>query len=96
MLLDTAKAGVLVVDGLPMGFLDLWCRIVVEAGGAFHRLMVGDIEGVRFACGVEVVAAGGEDCFGGASARMEALASVPVGEGSRLCTGALLVLLFLC
>jgi hypothetical protein len=54
---------------------------VVAAVGGFHTLMVGDIEDVRFGYAVEV----GEvdwGCFDGAVVRTEALAFVPIGEGS--------------
>jgi hypothetical protein len=67
---------------------------VVEAVGGFHTLVVGSIVGVVFGYAAEV----GEvnwGCFGGAIARTEALASVLVGEGSRWCTGAPQILLFL-
>jgi hypothetical protein len=48
--------------------------------------------------GFEYVAELGEvdwGCFGGAAAQIEALNSVPAGEGSRQCTRAPRVLLFL-
>jgi hypothetical protein len=78
-----------------VGFLNLWCHIVVEVVGGFCRLVVGDVEGVRLAHAAEAVAVGG-GCFGGAAARTETLASIPTGEGSRQCTGAMRVLHFLC
>jgi hypothetical protein len=56
-----------------------WCHIVGEAGGGFHRLVVGDIGGVGFARVAEMVAVGG-DCFGGVVARTDALAYVHVDE----------------
>jgi hypothetical protein len=77
---------VVVACCLPVGFLNLWCHIAVEAVGGFHRCVVGDAKGVRFASMVKVVA------VGSMVVRTEALASVPVGEGSRRCTGALQVL----
>jgi hypothetical protein len=66
---------------------DLWCRIVAEVVGGFHRLEVRDIGGVGLAYVAEVVAVGG-GYFGGVVARTEGLASVPAGKGSRRCTGA--------
>jgi hypothetical protein len=86
--LNIAKARVLAVGGLPIGFLVLWCHIVAAVVGGFHRLVAGSIEGMRFGYVTEV----GEvdrGCFAGAVARTEALASVLVGEGSRWCTEAL-------
>jgi hypothetical protein len=92
--LGIAGAMVLVAGGLSMGFLGQWCHIVVESIGEFHIVIVEGIGGVVFGYVAEV----GEvdwGCFGGATARMEALASVPVGEGSQWCTGAMRALLFL-
>jgi hypothetical protein len=85
--LNIAEARVLVACGLPIDFFDLWCRIVAEVVGGFHRLEVRDIGGVGLAYVAEVVAVGG-GYFGGVVARTEALASVPAGKGSRRCTGA--------
>jgi hypothetical protein len=35
---------VLVASCLSVCFLDLWCHILAEAVGGFHRLMVGVLE----------------------------------------------------
>jgi hypothetical protein len=93
--LGIAEARVLVAGGLPMGFFDPWWLIVAEAVGGFHRLEVADIGGVGLVYAVEVVAMGGA-CFGDAAAQMKALTSVLAGEGSRQCTRAPQLLLFLC
>jgi hypothetical protein len=67
---------------------------VTLAVNGFHTLVVVGIEGVIFGCvaDVEVV---GWGCFGDAAAQTEALASVPVCNGSRWYIGALRVLLLL-
>jgi hypothetical protein len=77
--LGIVEARVLAAGGLPMGFLDLWCHIVAEVVDGFHRLVVGDIEDMGFGYAVE---AGEVDwgCFGGAGARMKALAFALVGD----------------
>jgi hypothetical protein len=93
--LGIAEAKVLAVGGLLMGFFDLWYHIEVEVVGGFRRLVVGGIEGMRFVY-VAKVGEAGWGCFCGAAARTEALAYVPVGKGSRWCTGVPRVLLFLC
>jgi hypothetical protein len=85
---------VLAVCGLPMGLLGWWWHIMVEAEDEFHILAVVGIEDVVFAC-VAKVAVVGWGCFGDAAAQAEALASAPVGEGSRRYTRASRVLLFL-
>jgi hypothetical protein len=86
VLLSFAEANMLVVGCLSVGFLNPWCHIVAEDVGGFHRLVVGDIGGAGFAFAVEVVVAVGGGWVGGTVAQMEALASVPIGEGSRQCT----------
>jgi hypothetical protein len=57
--LSIAEARVLVAGGLPVGFWDLWCHIVVEAASGFCRLAMEYIRGVGFAYVAEVVAVGG-------------------------------------
>jgi hypothetical protein len=61
---------------------------VPEAKDEFCILTMVGIEGVVFGCMIEVVEVGW-GCFGDAIARTEALASAPVGAGSRWCTAAL-------
>jgi hypothetical protein len=79
---------------LPMDFLGRWCHIAVEVVDGFHTLMVVGIGGVVFECVADMGVVGW--CyFGDASVRTEALASAPIGEGSRWCTGAPRVLPFL-
>jgi hypothetical protein len=41
VLLGTVEARGLVAGCLPVGFLNLWCHIVAEAVGGFHRLVMG-------------------------------------------------------
>jgi hypothetical protein len=79
--LGIARARVLAIGGLPIGFFGSVVPFVVAAIGGFHRLVVGDIEDVRFGYAVEV----GEvdwGCFDGAVVQTEALAFVPVGKRS--------------
>jgi hypothetical protein len=46
--LGIAEVRVLVVGGLPVSFLGRWCRIVAEAVGEFHTLVVVGIGDVVF------------------------------------------------
>jgi hypothetical protein len=93
VVLGTAETKVLVGRCLPVGFLNLWCHIVMKAVGGFHRLMVGDIGVVGLANVAEVAMDGG--WVRDAVVQTDALASIPLGKGYRLCIGALQVLLFL-
>jgi hypothetical protein len=65
----------------------------MKAVGGFHRLMVGDIGVVGLAYVAEVAMDGG--WVRDAVVQTDALASIPLGKGYRLCIGALQVLLFL-
>jgi hypothetical protein len=89
VLLSIVEDKVLVVNCLPVGFLNLWCHIEVVVIGGFHRLVggIGD-GGAGFAFVAEVVVVVGGDWVNGMIAWMEALASVRVGEVSWQCTGA--------
>jgi hypothetical protein len=49
VLLGTTQERVLVGGYLPVGLLNLWCPIVAEVIGGFHRLVVGDIGDVKLA-----------------------------------------------
>jgi hypothetical protein len=55
---SVAEASVLVVGDLPMGFLGLWCHIVVEVVDGFHTLVMVGIGGVVFGCVAEVEVVG--------------------------------------
>jgi hypothetical protein len=68
-----------------VGFWGMWCHVVAEVVGGFHKLVAGGY------CGCGIWICGG----GGVAVRMEALASVPTSEGSRWCTGAMRALLAL-
>jgi hypothetical protein len=46
--LSIVEARELVAFDLPMGFLDRWCHIAVEAIGGFHTLVAEGIEDVVF------------------------------------------------
>jgi hypothetical protein len=92
MRLSIADARVLAACGLLMGLVDLWCHIEEEVVGGFHRLVVRvlrvcDLDMRQRWGWIGVVLA--------VATQTEALASVPVGEGSRRCTGAPQALLFL-
>jgi hypothetical protein len=84
------NARVLAVDGLPIGFLGRWWRIVAEARDEFHILAVVDTEGVVCGCVAEAVEVGW-GCFGGATIQTEDLASSPIGKGFQRYTRALQV-----
>jgi hypothetical protein len=86
---------VLVVGGVSMSFLGRQWQIVAEAVGAFRTLVAEGIGGVVSGYVAEAGEVGWCCCFGGAAVRMEAPASFPSGEGSRWCTRAPQVLLFL-
>jgi hypothetical protein len=94
MQLDSAKAKVLVVGGLLIGFLGRWWHIVAELEDELHILAAVAIEVVVFGYVAEVGWVVGV-VFDGAVARMEALASAPIGKGSRWCIGAPRVFPFL-
>jgi hypothetical protein len=82
--LGTAAARVQATGDLLVGFLGLWCRVVTELIGGFHKLVVGAIADVGFKYAAEV----DWHCIGGVAVRTEALAYIPAGKGSRWCTGA--------
>jgi hypothetical protein len=108
--LDNVGARVLAVDGLSKDFLGLWWRIVAGVEGGFPTVVAAGAEIVGFGIvadmGVVVgtgvmefgsVAEMGVVGYGGrVAAEVEALASAPVGGGSRYCTGALQALLAPC
>jgi hypothetical protein len=52
--LGTAAARVQATGDLSVGFLGLWCRVVTELIGGFHKLVVGAIADVGFKYAAEV------------------------------------------
>jgi hypothetical protein len=88
--LGIAEARVLATSDMPMGFLDWLWRIVAEAVGGFHTLVVVGTEGLIFGSVVVVkVEVDGWGYFRNAGSRTEALAYAPIGGGSQWCTGAM-------
>jgi hypothetical protein len=102
--LGNVGARVLAVDGLPKDFLGLWWHIAERVEGGFSVVVAAGVEVVGFGIvagmgvmvGVGVVEFGSVAEMGvvvgyggGAAAEAEALASTPVGGGSRHCTGVL-------
>jgi hypothetical protein len=65
---------------------------VVGVVGGSHELVAGGVVDVGFGYAAEV----DWHCIDGVVVQMEALASVPAGEGSRWCIGSLRALLAPC
>jgi hypothetical protein len=92
MLIGIEEDKVLTAGCLSEGFLGLWCHIVADPTGGFHRLVVGvlGLWDLHLRQGWWWLG-----WVGGRVVQTKALASIPVGEGYRWCTGASQVFLFL-